>query len=82
MKIANVNKAELKTEFYEETKRYILITVYIAMVLAGLKIYKRMILTEYHISYFHWGYSFLESMVLAKIILLGDFVKAGEKLYQ
>jgi hypothetical protein len=79
MKIANVKKAELKTEFYEETKKYILLTVYIAMVLAGLKIYKRMILTEYHISYFHWGYSFLESMVLAKIILLGDFLRLGER---
>lgn len=79
MKKANFKKAELKTEFYEETKKYILLTVYIAMVLAGLKIYKRMILAEYHISYFHWGFGVLESMVLAKIILLGDFLRLGER---
>ncbi len=79
MKIANVKKAELKNEFYEETKNYIVLTVYIALALSGLKIYKRMILTEYHISYFHLGYAFFESMVLAKIILLGNFLGLGER---
>jgi hypothetical protein len=79
MKIADVKKAELKTEFYEETKKYILLTVYIAMILAGLKIYKRMILTEYHISYFTWGFGLFESMMLAKIILLGNFLGIGER---
>ena len=79
MKIVNVKKAELKNEFYEETKNYIVLTVYIALALSGLKIYKRMILTEYHISYFHLGYAFFESMVLAKIILLGNFLGLGER---
>ena len=36
MKIGNVKKAELKTEFYEETKKYILLTVYIAFFLKCL----------------------------------------------
>ena len=79
MKIANVKKAELKTEFYEETKKYILLTVYIAMILAGLKIYKKIILTEYHISYFNCGFGLFESMMLAKIILLGNFLGIGER---
>jgi hypothetical protein len=79
MKIANVKTAELKSQFYEETKKYILLTVYIAMILGGLKIYKRMILTEYHVSYFSYGFGLFESMMLAKIILLGNFLGIGER---
>ena len=63
MKIENVRKAELKSQFYEETKKYILLTVYIAMILGGLKMYKRMILTEYHVSYFSYGFGLFESMM-------------------
>ncbi len=79
MEIANGKTTELKNRFYYETKKYLLLTVYIAMVLSGLKIYERMVLVEYHVSYFHLGYGLFESMVLAKIILLGDFLGLGER---
>jgi hypothetical protein len=79
MKVANGKTTELKNRFYYETRKYLLLTVYIAMILSGLKIYERMILVEYHISYFHLGYGLFESMVLAKIILLGDFLGLGER---
>jgi hypothetical protein len=79
MRIPNEKTAELKNRFLYETKNYIAIALYIAMVLYGLKIYKKMILVEYDISYYHLGYGLFESMILAKIILLGDFLRLGER---
>ncbi len=70
---------EIKQGLITETQQYVVLTAYIALVMFGLKIYKKMILDEFNISYFHVGFSFFEAMVLAKVIMLGDFLKLGER---
>lgn len=66
-------------KLYLETKRFLLIFAYLALLLSGFNMYKRMVLAEYHISYFHYGYGFLESWILAKAVLVGDFLRIGQR---
>ena len=53
-----------KDPFFGETKKYFLLTVYIAMILDGSKIYERMILMEHHISYYHLGKMFAHATMI------------------
>jgi hypothetical protein len=41
--------------------------------------YRRLILGEYSISYFHYGYGIFQALILAKLILIGESLRLGEK---
>jgi hypothetical protein len=41
--------------------------------------YRRLILAQYQIDYFLYGYALVESLVLAKVIMLGDMLHFGER---
>ncbi len=69
----------IKEKLISETKKYILLTAYISLVMLGLKIYTKAVLDEHHISYFRISFSLFESMILAKIIMLGEFLNLGER---
>lgn len=79
MNVSKENIVSLKQTFYSETRKYLALTAYISLIMFGLKIYKKMILDEFHLSYFHLGFSFFEAMILAKVIMLGDFLKIGDR---
>ena len=42
--------------------------------------YRRLVLAEYGISYFHYGYAFFKALVLAKIIMIGDYLGLAKRL--
>jgi len=46
---------------------------------SAFALYRRLILGAYEIDYLHYEYSFFESLVLAKIILIGQMLKLGER---
>jgi hypothetical protein len=73
------NEVAMSGKLYLETRRLIIIFGYLALLLTGFNLYKRMVLTEYHIGYFHFGYGFLEAWVLAKVILMGDLLHIGRR---
>lgn len=56
---------------------------YLAFFFGAFTCYRKLILAEYHISYFHFGFALIEALILAKIILLGDRMhlerRMGEK---
>ncbi len=79
MNVTREKIISLKQTLFSETRKYLVLTAYISLVMFGLKIYKKMILDEFHISYFHVGFSLFEAMVLAKIIMLGEFLRIGER---
>lgn len=79
MNVPEEKLIQIKLKVIDETKQYVVLIAYIAMIMFGLKIYKRMILQELDVSYFGMGFSLFEAMILAKIIMLGDFLKIGER---
>jgi hypothetical protein len=69
----------IKTKLLEETKMMLLLFVYLALLLGTFLLYRRLLLDEYQIGYFHYGYNVVEALVLAKIIVLGRSLGVGER---
>jgi hypothetical protein len=74
----SIDKARVKERFVQETKDYLMLFVYLAAFLGSFTIYKRLVLQEHNLSYYHYGYSLFEAAILAKVILLGDWLGLGK----
>jgi hypothetical protein len=72
MNDASKEKASLKQRIAHEMLQYWINFVYLAIFFGAFAWYRRFILAEYHISYFHYGAALVEAFVLAKVILIGD----------
>ena len=70
-----------KARFTREMKRYFLYVLFLTIFFCAFSTYKRLILGMYAIDYIHYGYSFFESLILAKIILLGQMFGLGERFH-
>lgn len=72
-------KPGLKQRIRREMQEYLIIAAYLAAFLLSLTTYRRLILAEYHVSYFNYGWAIMESMILAKVILIGQALHVGER---
>jgi hypothetical protein len=69
-----------KRKVVEELKDLGLLSLYFFALLVGLSAYRAVLLSSYRIDPFRLGYMFLESVVLAKTILLGDLLHLGKRI--
>ena len=72
----------MNQRFASELRRVTVMFLYLALIIGGFRIYRTLILEEYHMGYFQYGYALVESLILTKIILLGDFLRLGETFNQ
>ena len=72
-------KPTLKQKAIQEGKEMLVIFFYLAVFFCTFLSYRRLVLHEVGISYFHYGFALLKALVLAKVILLGQGVKFGRK---
>jgi hypothetical protein len=79
MMLSPAKRAEIKRRAMQEFKRYWLLTAYLAVYLVSFTTYRRLILAQHSISYFNFGYSLFEAMVLAKVVMVGEFLGIGDK---
>lgn len=68
-----------KVKFIREMTLYFILTVFLTLLLSSLSLYKLIVLGDQYFSYFHYGYNFFESLILAKIIMLGQYFKLGDR---
>lgn len=68
----------IKARLVSETKLTLVVFVYLAVLLSAFTTYRRLLLAEYGIPYFHYGCSLIEAAVLAKVIVVGNFLRLGE----
>lgn len=71
----------LKDRLVAETKRFLMIFIYLLLSLGLMMNYKRAILADYGISYFEYGYVVIEAFILAKVILIGHVWRLEKKRY-
>jgi hypothetical protein len=76
---ANDKHAAVKAKVVEETRKLIIYTVYLALVFGAFTTYRRLVLAEYEIDYLNYGYSLIEALILAKVILIGEVLHVGER---
>ena len=74
------NRAALKQKVMRELAAYWTIFVYLAFFFSAFTCYRRLILAEYHIGYFHFGFALIQALILAKVILIGDAMHLGRRL--
>lgn len=70
----------VKQKIIGELIKFSMYASFLAVFFCSLITYRRLILEEYSISYFHYGYGIVEALLLSKIILLGEDLRLGEKL--
>jgi len=69
-----------KQRLLHELIDYFVNFAFLAFFLGLFTWYRRLVLAEYHISYLDYGVSLIKALVLAKVIMLGDFLRLGSKL--
>lgn len=74
-----LDRQKFKKKAAEELRQLLFLTIYLTLFFNSLTIYKSLILQQNIFSYFHMGYNFFEALILAKIIMIGNMLKIGEK---
>jgi hypothetical protein len=77
---ALMNRTALKQKVMRELADYWTNFLYLALFFSAFTYYRKLILAEYHIGYFHFGFALIEALVLAKVILLGDAMHLGRRM--
>jgi hypothetical protein len=72
-------KPNLKKRLAHELRSYVSTAAFLAIFFVSLATYRKLVLAEYHVSYFQYGYALVEALILAKIILLGEAMHVGER---
>ena len=74
----NEKKSGVKEKLIHEVKEFLAIFVYLALFFGAFTTYRLLVLKEMGISYFPYGLVLIKALVLAKVILLGQYAKVGK----
>src|SRR5262245_4152127 len=77
--MTTASSSKSHSKLVEELKKTALIFAYLALFFGAFTVYRRMVLAEYDIGYFNYGYSLIEAAVLSKVIVIGDMLGLGER---
>ena len=64
--------AGLKERAIEEFKLFWLIALYLWVFLGSFTIYRRLVMAETGVAYLHYGIALIESLIIAKVVLIGE----------
>lgn len=63
-----------KQKLVHEFIRYFISVLYLAFFFGSFTWYRRAVLAQYGISYYNYGVAFVEALVLAKVVWLGEII--------
>ncbi len=72
-------RKRIEKRLVNETKEYAVIAGYFAFFLLSLTTYRKLVLAEYDIGYYEYGWALVQAMILAKVVLLGEVVHLGNR---
>jgi len=72
-------KTSLKQKAIHEFEDFASLFVYLAFFFCGLTAYSMLLLHEFHLSYFTFGFALIKAFVIAKVILIGQHMHLGKK---
>lgn len=78
--MTKANKPDWLKKIARNMINYYIYFIYLACFFCVFTLYRSLVLAQYKISYFNYGVSLLEAMVLAKVIMLGEIFHLGSKL--
>jgi hypothetical protein len=68
-------RSGLKEKLVHELKEMLAIFLYLALFFCAFTTYRMLVMKEMGLSYFHYGFALIKALVLAKVILLGEYVR-------
>ena len=74
-------KPELRQRLVHELEKYLLVATFLFFFFGSFTTYRRLVLAEYQIGYFEYGWALLKALVLAKVILIGEILHLGERFH-
>jgi len=75
MNTADEHTTGIKKKIIHETKEMLLIFLYLALFFCSFTTYRGLVSDEFGISAFNYGFALVKALVLAKVILLGQYVR-------
>jgi len=79
MATENPKHAVLKQKAIHEGQEFAGIFLYLAFFFCAVVTNQRLLLNEYHISYFNYGTALINAAVIAKVILIGEYARLGRR---
>jgi hypothetical protein len=68
-----------KRKIIHEMTEYWLNFVFLVFVFFIMTLYRRLLMAEYHIAYLNYGFAVIQAAILAKVILLAEVARVGQK---
>ena len=75
----NSQKATLKQKATHEFQEFAGIFLYLAFFFCSLATYSMLLLNKFHVSYYNYGEALINALVIAKVILIGEYAHLGKK---
>jgi hypothetical protein len=79
MNTENAQAVTLKQKATHELVQLVAIFLYLAFSFCALATYSMLLLKEFSVSYFTYGFSLINALVIAKVILIGEYAHLGKK---
>lgn len=79
MSAENAQKTGLKQKVTRELEEMGAIFLYLAFFFCAIATYSMLLLNKFEISYFTYGTALINALVIAKVILIGDYMRLGKK---
>lgn len=73
------HRQELKRRVVDELEKYLIVAVFLFFFFGSVTTYRRLVLAEYHIGYFAYGWGLVKALILAKVILIGEIFHLGKR---
>ena len=72
-------EATLKQKATHELREFAVISLYLAFFFCAVATYSLLLLNEFHVSYFMYGTALIDALVIAKVILIGEYAHLGKQ---
>jgi hypothetical protein len=79
MNTENAQAVTLKQKATHELVQFVAIFLYLAFFFCALATYSMLLLREFSVSYFTYGFALINALVIAKVILIGEYAHLGKK---
>jgi hypothetical protein len=71
--------ANLKQKAIHEGQEFLGISLYLAFFFCAVVTYSTVLLGKFHVSYFGYGSALINALVIAKVILIGEYAHLGKR---
>ncbi len=73
------NKVGLKQKAIHEGEQFAWIFLYLAFFFCAVVTYSMLLLNQYHVSFYNYGAALINALVIAKVILIGEYAHLGKR---